>query len=774
MAKLLTSRVRWTQEREDLRILAIALVAVPLTWVILLGWTPPLAVFHRDGTSLFLLLAAELAEVGGDWDALLWRADLLGGVKVRDTVGPFPPLGVLAWLGLGPTTILVGTTFLLQTVFGFLGIRTATDLAHAWKGSRPRPSLLIAIAGVWLCGFAPVLAWRVANGHLSLMAGMVPFLAAVALVSAAGSGTLGLVFVAAASGAASCGLLSTGHQMVFYGAVFGGPILVGLWLDGPSRNRLLAPALALLGALCLALPSLWSVLRHALSSDSLRTLSGMGLAHSYLTATPLDWITSLGWTREAVPLSRPPIFHHESNLPLGPVVVLLALVPWHRARALAVGLGLSVALGLAFSMRVPLLAEALLWLIPPLDSFRVPSRALLPVLALVPILALAAVLAAGPLRRRHALPALLLALVLLALPPLGREAVAWGLVGVGALAARRRPLLRTAAAALLLGLAGGSVGAFGERLPAFEDTDALLTRARALGESVRRTHPGLSSPLARSRPSAALSPFGPNTAWAMRLSALDGYLFPNRRFVALVTALREHPYTAAAMLLRFPESYRSSWPLYRLFNVTSVVETLDPRGAVVRPLVQTAGPAWFSATVVPVSSPSALARRLRAESDTLHDRAHEIVWVVESDPFVAAAGPARLEGARCEGGRVDAIETALRGQHVRVRVAPSSPCPLTIAMSYAENLRAIGRARDGGVQPLVTFPAYGALLGVWVPDGVERVDIDLVPPELPFALAWRVLGILLVGMAAFGSCPGEGSRRSIAAADSRCLTSGPV
>jgi hypothetical protein len=245
-----------------------------------------------------------------------------------------------------------------------------------------------------------------------------------------------------------------------------------------------------------------------------------------------------------------------------------------------------------------------------------------------------------------------------------------------------------------------------------------------------------------------LAPFDANTAWAMRLSALDGYLFPNRRFVELVTALREHPYTAAAMLLHFPRSYRSSWPLYRLFNVTSLIVGPDSEGRLhVRPLVETAGPAWFSATAAPVPSFDALARRLRGESDALQHRAHEVVWVVESDPLVAAAGLGRLEEARCEGRRVEAIETALGGQQVTVHVAPSSGCPLTVAMSYDEGLRATGRSRDGAVRPLVTFPAYGALLGVWVPDGLERVDIELVAPKLPFPLVWRVLGVLLVGMA---------------------------
>jgi hypothetical protein len=750
----------WDREREDLLTLATVLLLVPLTWVVVLGWRPPRAVFDHDGTSLFLLVAAELSEVGGHWDALLWRADLLGGVEVRDAVGPFPPLAWLARLGLGPTAMLVGATFLLQMAFAFLGIRTATDLAHVWRGSRPPPSPLLVLAGVWLCGFAPVLGWRVANGHLTLMAGMVPFLATVALVSASAAGTLGVVLAAVAAGAASCGLLFTGHQMVLYGAVFGGAIVAGLWRDGPRGGRLAGPLLALLGALCLALPSFWPVLCHALSSDSLRSLGGMGLAYSYLTSTPLDWITSLGWTRDAIPLSRPAMLHHETNLPLGPIVVFLALVPWGRARGLAAGLGVSVALGLAFSMRVPLLADALLWLIPPLNSFRVPSRALLPVLAVVPILALAAATAAAPRTRwRHAIAALVLALALLALPSLARDVLAWGVVGAGALVVRRRPLLRAGAASVLLGLAGGAVGAFGERLPAFEDTDALLARTRALGHEVRRAHPELASPLTRTRAAFVLPAFGANTAWAMGLSAPDGYLFPNRRFVELVTALREHPYTAAAMLLHFPESYRSSWPVYRLFNVTSVVESSDSGGGLrVRPLVKTAGPAWFSATVVAVPDFPALARTLAAEGDALPRRAHEVAWVVESDPLVAAAGVGPVERAACQGRLAEVVETQLRGQHVRVQVAPSSPCPLTVAMSYDERLRATGRSRDGVARPLVTFPAYGALLGVWVPDGLERVDIDLVAPKLPFALGWRLLGVLLVGLAGLRGARGSRTR----------------
>ena len=230
--------------------------------MVLLGWRPPLATFGYDGLAAFLLPAAELARASGDWDSVLWRAHILGGVALRDTIGPFPPLAWLARLGLGPTSMLNGSAFLLQAVIAFLSLRAATDLAHGWLGSRPRLGWLLRLAAVWLCGFAPVLGWRLSNGHQTLIAGMLPFFSAVSLLAAAAVGSGSVVLTLVAAGAAACGLLFTGHQMVLYGAVFGGPILLGLWLASGRRVALwLRPALALLGAFLIALPSLWGPAR---------------------------------------------------------------------------------------------------------------------------------------------------------------------------------------------------------------------------------------------------------------------------------------------------------------------------------------------------------------------------------------------------------------------------------------------------------------------------------------------------------------------------------
>ena len=68
------------------------------------------------------------------------------------------------------------------------------------------------------------------------------------------------------------------------------------------------------------------------------------------SAAGLDWLRSLLWARDVVWPSEPQILHHEINNPMGPMLLLLVLVPWRRVRALGAGLGASVIAALLFSM----------------------------------------------------------------------------------------------------------------------------------------------------------------------------------------------------------------------------------------------------------------------------------------------------------------------------------------------------------------------------------------------------------------------------------------
>ena len=567
------------REVEDAALLALAAAMVPATWRLLLGWSWADLIPGHDGIATVFLAIRELVEAQGRWSDLVYRADLFGGMKLRDAVGPLPALALLARLRLPPTAVFNVLTFQVQIAIAFLGVRAALDLAALWSPGR-RPTWLERAAGVWLCGFAPALAWRLAYGHHTLVVGGLPYLAAAALVAAAGARTATVTLLVVASAALVNGVLFTGHQMVLYGAVFGGPILLGLWHAGGARARTLAaPALTVLAAFLIALPGLWPVLTHAASSDSLRSLGRMDLTYAWLTSQPLDWITSVPWTRLAVPFRRPVLYHHEINYAAGPLLALLALVPWARARGLAVGLASSVGLVLIFSMDVRPLSDALIALVPPLNTFRVPPRAIQPALALLPVLVLAAVMARPEAAARGRAAALGVATgaVLFFLPSLAREAAGWA-SALGAVYAchRRRSLPAPAWCALLVAMAAGSVGAFRERLLPFVPGEATLAHMQGMGEAARRAQPALASPLVRASVVPEGVEFAANTAFAARLSALDGYFFPSRRFVELVCGLRGQAYQPNQLIVRLTEDHPTSRPMFQLYDVAWRVRAGPP------------------------------------------------------------------------------------------------------------------------------------------------------------------------------------------------------
>ncbi len=739
-------RLRLALERQDLLLLATAVLAVPLGWL-LLGWRWPLCVSGYDAWATALPLLQALGAADGDWSALAYRPDLLGGTRLRDSVGPNPLVALLARTGLHPTGVYDVAAFALQALVGFFGARTAADLARTWSPARRSPGeeWTLRVAAVLLCAFAPALGWRLGYGHLALSTGLLPFAAALALAAAGGARRMSATLAVAAALATADGLLFTGHQLVLYSLVFGAPVLVGVWLSARAPARaLVVPAAALAAGLLLALPGLMGVLDHGLGGDGPRSPVGLRITYSYLTARPLDWLTSLPWTRAAIPSWRPPLHHHESNVPLGPLLVLLALLPWRRLRPLAWSLGGAVVLVLAFSMDVRPLSTLLIAAIPPLGSFRVPTRAALPlVVALAPLAAAAVAVAAGGARRPGTAWSALIGvagfMALALAPPVLREVLGWSAAAFVAWSCRRLrpPEDGRRALALLLALSGGALGAFGERLlPPFRDTEALLAQARALGTAVAARQPDLRRPLVRVSLAAELPELGPNTAFAAGLSSLDGYFFPSGRLIALVAALRQQPYNPSAFVLRVRPDERVAPALYQLYNVRwlarssgaatvpgvpeaippVVPNTLGPVDVV--PLEPTAGPAWFSERVVTVQSFAALAERLAAAGDSLHESVRGTVWVVGTDKAAAALpGP----GGPCDTANVAAVHANMGGD-VAVEVRTPGDCPLIVATNYAESLEAKVRLH-GAWQPARLFPAYGALLGVWVPAGTTEVAV---------------------------------------------------
>jgi hypothetical protein len=483
------------RERDDLQTLGIAVAVVTLTWWLLLGWSWPHAIYGFDDLTLPGVLAIrEMVEIGDGWSSLVYRPDLLGGVKIANVAGRFPLYSLGARLGLPVVAVSVLSAFIVQALLGWLGCRAAADLTLVWSSGARRFSQLERVAVVWLCAFAPALGWRFGVGHPYYVVGLLPFAACLALVAATAARTATITMVVASIVGSILGVLHVGQQLVVYGAVFGIPLLSGAWISlGGRWHRLALPALVMLGAFFLALPALWGILAQGRSSDSPRVLRETSVTYSFVTATASDWLTSLPWMRLAAPTDFRSTFAHEVNYPVGPLVVLLALVPWPRAKALGVGVALSVAAILIFSMDLAPMSRALLAAIPPLNLFRVPARAALLLLWVLPILAVAALMhrtevPATDADRWKAWAAWLavpLGGLLLLLPSLVREIGAATLVVVIAVVIwHRRPVAPVAIVLVLLGLS--SVAAFSERLSPYHHVDALFARAERVGAAVRR------------------------------------------------------------------------------------------------------------------------------------------------------------------------------------------------------------------------------------------------------------------------------------------------
>ena len=757
-------------ERDDALGLGLAAAVVPLTWWLLLGWSWPRSVAGHDELAQSLLWVREIAGSLGAGSWFAYRADLLGGFPARDVVGPHPLVHCFARFGLSAPSIAVATAFVVQWLLGFLGARSIRDVAAVLGPPRPL-TLVETVPAVWLCAFAPALGWRLGYGHLNLVLGLLPLAAGFALIAATAARRLTATLVVVATLSFVLGLLHPGLQIVVYSLVFGAPILVGAWLSlGGGWRRLGIPILTAAGASLVALPALWPMIAHARSSDAPRGLGETVVVYDFVRSTAWDWVTSIPWTAASLPTAREASLHHEVNYPFGPLLVLLALVPWRRTRALAVGLGVSLLAVLAFSSDLRPISSAFLALVPPLRSFRVPARAILPSLWILPILAAAAASCVGrpdppaapdpqgkrgkkkaapptPSPQRGLLVAVVIGGALFVAPSLVREASAWLVALVVVVASRR--MQKVPAAAALVVMSACSVAAFRERLLPFEDAGALLGEAEQIGAALRRAKPELESALSRVHFDFEIPAFTVNTAFAAGLSSLDGYAVPTRRFAELVFALRGARYEPTAIFFKFRPEEPALGVLRQLYNVTWNV-ALPSRGSMtVADAGKAAGPAWFSSSVSRTPDVESLSQELKAPGDAPYERLRRTLWLVDADPLTAAARCPPNFDPRCADARVARVDAPARSGGAAAQVETSATCLLTFATNFTEDLRATAVLKDGRQVAAPVFPAYGALAGVLVPDGTRQVTLVPMPRGLPWSMAWETMGISACAMAAW-------------------------
>jgi hypothetical protein len=723
----------------DLRVLVEAAAVIAATWLVL-GWTFQRAITQADGTVAGVPLTQGALRAGLDWTRNLYRFGVIGGSEIHGFAGSSPVVQLCAALGLSTTATVNVVTMFVQLGFGFFSVKAIEALVARARGAAFRLSVAQRIAAIWLCSFAPMLGWRLAYGHENLLLGLIPLYTAIALLWAARAGTLTATALGFAAVVVFTGVSGFGAQTLIYSAVFGAPLAAVTILDAPRGERWGRPqwiaTAALAAGVLVALPRLAPMIHHAFGDDATRSV-GDAVTYSYGAASGADWLTSIPWTsRFAVAEFAT---RHEHNFPVGPIVLLVALA-WPRglSRATLWALVAGAALAIALADDVAPVSTALLR-IPLLQAFRVPARAIMPIVSFVPCLALVACYARGSVARRelHGIALVVGALVILggarAVPPAARELVAW--LGCAALAgiARLRPAVfeRTGLAAVVPVIAALGVAAFDERFPRRLPFDPVEHGPRQLHDAVIAQAPELAMPLHRVEIVDAPEPYKMGLAWAAELSSIDGLWYPPRRFLDLLGAFAGKPLDPTTCVFQFAHSGVLAL-LQQLYNVRYAVSVA---GRAIRPLPTTPGPAWFPARIVAIDRPDDMIAALRGAD--LRAALTATAWVIRRDADPVAAGDPPCSAT------VDDVATDELGQAAAIAVTAPRACTLVVATSYVSAFRATAIVA-GAPRAAAVFPIDIALTGIAVPAGASTITLAPAAylPAWPRAAA--LLGIALL------------------------------
>lgn len=725
----------------DLRVLVEAAAVIAATWLVL-GWTFTRAITQADGSVLVVPFTQSALRAGIDWTDHLYRFGVVGGSKLHDFAGSLPVIQLCSALGVSTTATVNLVTMFLQLGFGFFGIKAIEAMIAQWmRTPRFRLSAPQRIAAIWLCSFAPVLGWRLAYGHENLLLGLLPVYTAIALLWAARAGTLTVVALGFAGFVVCNGVSGLGPQTLVYSAVFGAPLVVATIAGAPRGARWGRPQWAVAGVMVASvlvmLPRLAGMIDHALGEDASRGL-GDAVVYSYGSAAARDWLTSIPWT-EAV-ATGPPGGRHEHNFPVGPIVVFVALL-WPRgtSRGLIGALAAGAALAIAVASDIAPLSTLLLELVPPLQAFRVPARAILPIVVFVPSLALAVCwLPRGPAApdsaRVHWLAVAIGAVVILGgrgVPPLVREAIAWlGCLAIAGLARWRPQLVAqrslTAAVAVVAAL---GVAAFDERFPRGVAFDPVEHGPRRIRDAVLAQAPEVAMPLNRIQIVDPPPPYDMSTAFAAGLPTLDGVWYPPRRFLELLGTLNGAPLPPTACVFALTRS-RAYPVLQQLYNVRYVVSLRD--GAL-HPQPDSPGAAWFPRRIATIDRDAELAAALSGAD--LRAQLTATAWLLRSD---ADRVPAFTGDCAAT---VTGVTTDEHGQTATITVAAPQRCPLVVATSYVSTFRATATVA-GATREVAVFPVNIALTGIDVPAGATTVTLGPVA-----RIPWWSRGASLLGVA---------------------------
>ena len=753
------------RDLQSWQLLISLITLIPIIWWLALGWSPSYLIDQHDNLQMGYVYLLQLERAAGDWTDFLYWPQLIGGVKVHDVTGSLPIVQLLAYLGMSPLAISNISVFFVQILFAYFCTRSVLGLTQvAFNNKEAVPYLTLVLIAI-LFAFLPLLGWRLSYGHQSIVYGLFVFLCVTSLLLDEICSSRSIVSLLLALVALTHTFQFNGYQLIHYSVVFGAPLILALAVAIPGQSRVhrlgwfVFPTLVFLAALLISLPKFTGMLANALGDEMGRSADNT-VIYSYTIATVRDWISSIPWSASFIPDSRPAFTHQEVNYPLGPIILLLFLVkPTTPLIRLYIGLGLSLLLVLVTSMNIKPLSNLLTSTIPLLESFRVPARSILPFILFLTMTSAAVLLkliaesgnnhhASGSNGSRRTLQPdpksarwqpILLAIVATAFfsysPPLVND-IALALLITATFWLLRKKKYRPEIALLTLALfTGGAIAAFNERInPPLQDpiSNAAISPVREL---IAQQAPWLDQPLNRAYSNIHLQGTAFNSSFFMDISSLSGYWFPLRRYGQLEAALNNKPYHAAVSVFNNSPSREGFEILNRLYNVAWAIDFIEGKPQV-RDLAKTWGKAWFSDEVKWEESLTGLAKTLK---DPVEGDKKEILLLASDQ----ATSPIRSFNINCLASNLEEVNHTDRFFPLNISVMVEGKCLLTIAMNYSSIFKAVNQ--DGS--KLVTFPAYGALLGIVVGENTTMISITTQVTTFPgVAFTWTAGGLLALIM----------------------------
>ena len=744
------------KNNQDLLIFFQIIIAIPLTWFFLLGWQPDHLIWGQDAL-MWVPRLQQILDDGSGWKDLLYRPDSLGGITISSIVGITFYNEALAFLGFDAVDVLNFTLFLIQTLFAFFSLSLIRFLRSTSSSPPPPMSVFENLLAIWVTAFAPYIAWRVTAGHFNILIGMLAFVVAASTLVQFRLKQISFVWLLLFILATVFFIPSDGHQMKLYSLVFGIPLFAALIFNQstqPQRSSnnsfliLTTLAITTLGCLAVVAPQFFNLYQFTKGPEVVRSTNQGSIIFSYITSTWTDWATSMALSIQSLPSDRAPGFFHEVNFPLGPFLLMgFLLLLARRAWGIMAGLILSAVIALLLSVNFEPVVHGITLLIPPMDSFRVPSRAILIFLFALTVFSVAEISVSiqkptlpEKLRRYQSLILLsvfLVFFILISLIPTGpREALYW----VSAVAASiifliQPKLWKKISLGLIILFAISQLLAFRERLEPTTAKLDLLTIPMLLQKDLGKSF----LPTERVTFQTELQTFRTNTALAFGYSSLAGYFYPSRRFLELVSALEQMPISPTTVYFPINETSRCFSVLQQLYNVQHSLTYQDQKLNLLH-LAPTLGHAWFSTHIESAQTIQEIATKLQTEVSKNTKLSAEKLHLLAADLAALPSEFPRTISEECQNAKVSDLAYERKSGSFTMTTSSTQHCPMTLATNYFLFLQ----AQTESDERLTVFPSSGALTGILIPPGTHQIRLSAKLEPLPGSVFFSIAGYALM------------------------------